>query len=158
VEWPAEAAAALGASAFAGWARGPAYAWLNVGHLLGLVLLVGSIGILDLRLCGLGRAVPLPPLARFLTPLALAGLIVAIPTGFGLFAADATSLVGSATFRWKLALVALGLLNAAAFRLAWNRQLEGWDERPSVAGRALAAASLVIWLAVGTLGRMIAYT
>ena len=154
----AEAVAALQASSFGAWARGPAYAWLNVLHLLGLVLLVGGIGILDLRLCGLGRALPVAPLARFLTPLALAGLAVAIPTGFGLFSADAVSLAASNTFRWKLALIGLGLANAAAFRLAWQKQLEGWDERPSVAGRAVAAASLANWLAVGTLGRMIAYT
>ena len=154
----AEAAGALQASGFGAWARGPAYAWLNVLHLLGLVLLVGGIGILDLRLCGLGRAIPLPALARFLTPLAVAGLVVAIPTGAGLFAADAGTLYASTTFRWKLALILLGLANALAFRFAWQRHLEGWDKRPSLPGRLVAAASLAIWLAVGTLGRMIAYT
>ncbi|NNM72892.1 hypothetical protein HJG44_10940 [Enterovirga sp. DB1703] len=154
----AEAPEALQASGLGAWARGPAYAWLNVLHLLGLVLLVGGIGILDLRLCGLGREIPAAALARFLTPFALLGLAVAIPTGFGLFAADAVSLAASGTFRWKLALIGLGLANAAAFRLAWQRQIEGWDEGPSPAGRLVAAASLAIWLAVATLGRMIAYT
>jgi len=158
MEWLAEAPAALQASAFGAWARGPAYAWLNVLHLLGLVLLVGPIGILDLRLCGFGRVLPAAPLARFLTPFAVAGLAVAAPTGFGMFAADATSLAASATFRWKLALVGLGLMNALAFRLVWHRQLDGWNEKPAVAGRAIAVASLAIWLIVATLGRMIAYT
>lgn len=158
MEWLAEAPAALQASGFGAWARGPAYAWLNVLHLLGLVLLVGGIGLLDLRLCGFGRALPPAALARLVTPLALAGLAVAAPTGFGMFAADAVSLSGSATFRWKLALIAFGLINAAWFRLAWHQRLDGWDERPSRVGRAVAAASLLIWLAVATLGRMIAYS
>jgi hypothetical protein len=154
----AELPGALQASSFGAWARGPAYAWLNVLHLLGLVLLVGGIGVLDLRLCGFGRSLPVAPLARFLTPLAVAGMLVAVPTGFGLFAADAVSLAGSNTFRWKLALISFGLVNAVLFRIVWQKQLDGWDERPSMAGRAVAAASLAIWLAVGTLGRMIAYT
>jgi hypothetical protein len=154
----AELPGALQASSFGAWARGPAYAWLNVLHLLGLVLLVGGIGVLDLRLCGFGRSLPVAPLARFLTPLAVAGMLVAVPTGFGLFAADAVSLAGSNTFRWKLALISFGLVNAVLFRVVWQKQLDGWDERPSMAGRAVAAASLAIWLVVGTLGRMIAYT
>jgi hypothetical protein len=115
VEWLAEAPAALQASGLGAWARGPAYAWINVLHLLGLVLLVGGIGILDLRLCGLGRALPVPALARFLTPFALTGLVVAAVTGIGLFAADAVSLAGSNTFRWKLRLVLVGLANALLF-------------------------------------------
>ena len=122
------------------------------------MLLVGGIGILDLRLCGFARAVPAAALARFLTPLAVAGRAIAVPTGVAMFAADAVSLAASNTFRWKLALIALGLANAVAFRLAWHKQLESWDERPSTAGRAIAAGSLLIWLAVATLGRMIAYT
>jgi hypothetical protein len=158
VEWLANAPASLQASALGAWARGPAYAWLNVLHLLGLVLLVGGIGILDLRLCGFARALPAAALARFLTPLAVAGLAVAVPTGVAMFAADAVSLAASNTFRWKLALIALGLANAVAFRLAWHKQLEGWDDSPNTAGRAIAAGSLLIWLAVATLGRMIAYT
>lgn len=158
MQWLADVPVALQASGFGAWARGPAYAWLNVLHLLGLVLLVGGIGILDLRLCGFGRALPAAALARFLTPLALAGLAIAAPTGMGLFAADAVSLAGSNTFRWKLALIALGLANALAFRFTWQKQLDGWDESPGIAGRLIAAASLAIWLSVATLGRMIAYT
>lgn len=158
MEWLAGLPAALQGSGFAAWARGPAYAWINVGHLLGLVLLVGGIGVLDLRLAGLGRGVSPAALARLVTPFAVAGLLVAAATGSGLFAADAVALSGSATFRWKLLLVALGLANAVLFRAVWQSRLDGWDDRPSAAGRLVAISSLAIWLAVGTLGRMIAYT
>ena len=158
MEGLAAIAAALQASEFGAWARGPAYATLNVLHLLGLVLLVGGIGVVDLRLCGLGRAIPARALARFLTPYAVAGLVVAAASGIGLFAADAVSLFGSNTFRWKLVLITLGLFNAALFRLAWRGQLDNWDQNPPILAVAAATASLAIWLAVGTLGRLIAYT
>ena len=154
----AGAAAALQASDFGAWARGPAYATLNVLHLLGLVLLVGGIGAVDLRLCGFGRAIPAGALCRFLTPFAVAGLFIAAASGSGLFAADAVSLYGSTTFRWKLALIALGLANAVAFRFAWRGRLDNWDQDRPILAVATAAASLAIWLGVGTLGRLIAYT
>src|SRR3546814_8688126 len=58
-------------SALGGFARGSSWAYpiANLIHLFGLVLLVGSIGIVDLRLVGAFRALPLASLARALTPL-----------------------------------------------------------------------------------------
>lgn len=133
-----------------------AYPIANTLHLLGLVMLVGGIGIVDLRLAGAFRALPPEPLSRALTPVALAGLALMLPTGAVMFAADAGSLAGSAVFRWKLALIAVALANAITFRLLWSRRLAGWDADPPVAGRLMAAASILLWLKVGALGRMIA--
>ena len=62
-------------------------------------MLVGGIGILDLRLAGAFRAIPVAPLSRALTPIALAGLVLMVPSGATMFAADAATLAGSATFR-----------------------------------------------------------
>ncbi|MDP3383095.1 MAG: hypothetical protein Q8S47_07195, partial [Phenylobacterium sp.] len=63
-------AALLEASALGQWARGSAVAYpvANVAHLLGLVLLVGGIGVVDLRLAGLWRGLPIAALSRALTP------------------------------------------------------------------------------------------
>ena len=52
------------------------YPVANLVHLLRLALLIGSIGIVDLRLAGVFRALPLLPLSRALTPLAISGLIL----------------------------------------------------------------------------------
>lgn len=160
MDWLAGAAAGLESSGFGAWARGSPYAYpaANVAHLLGLVLLVGSIGLLDLRLLGLGRSLPLIPVARLLTPIAVAGLLVAAASGSVLLAADATKLLGSATFGWKMALLAFALTNAFAFRRLSRDRLARLDEFPSAIGRAMAIASLATWLAVGALGRLIAYT
>lgn len=147
------------ASGLGQWASGSpiAYPLANTLHLLGLVMLVGGIGIVDLRLAGLFRALAPEPLSRALTPVALAGLALMLPTGAIMFAADAGALVASPVFRWKLALIALALVNAAAFRLLWRRRLGRWDAYPPAAGRVMAAGSILLWLTIGALGRMIAY-
>ena len=90
------AAAALEGSALGVWARGSpdAYPAANLAHLLGLVMLVGGIGILDLRLAGLARALPAAALSRLLTPVALAGLVLMAGSGAVMFAADAGAAAG----------------------------------------------------------------
>lgn len=154
-----DAVAALQASAFGAWARGSAYAYplANLIHLLGLLLLVGGIGVLDLRLAGLFRALPVAPLSRALTPLAITGLVLMLPSGFTMFAADAKALAGSGLFRWKLVLIGLAVANAVAFRWAWGRRLDRWGGAVPPGARAMAIGSLVLWLVVGALGRLIAY-
>lgn len=145
----------LQASPFGAWARGSSYAY-PVANLLGLVMLVGAIGVLDLRLAGVWRRISGDHLARALTPIAIAGLALMVPSGLTLFAADAASLVRSPVFQWKLLLIVLALANALAFRVLWGRQLRNWD-LPLI-GRLMAAGSIALWLIVAALGRMIAYT
>lgn len=121
------------------------------------MMLVGGIGLLDLRLVGAFRALPVAPLSRALTPVAIAGLILMVPSGLTMVAADA-AVAESATFRWKLVLIGLALANALAFRSLWRDRIDGWDQAPPAAGRLMAAGSILLWLAVATLGRMIAYS
>jgi hypothetical protein len=121
------------------------------------LLLVGGIGILDLRLAGLWRGLPVATLSRALTPLAVTGLVLMLPSGFTMFAADAKTLAASPLFLWKLGLIVLAVVNAVAFRLAWGRRLDRWGHAVPSGARVLAIASLALWLAVGALGRLIAY-
>lgn len=130
------------------------YPVANLLHLLGLVLLVGGIGIVDLRLAGLFRLVPLAPLMRALTPLAIAGFVLLALTGPVLFASDAMTLSQSAALGWKLSLIVIAGLNAIAFR--WVRR--GNLGEPTPLERSFALASITLWLVVAALGRMIAYT
>jgi len=156
----AQAIAALEASPFGTWARGSSYAYplANLIHLAGLIMLVGGIGLLDLRLAGAFRSLPVWSLEAVLTPIAIAGLLLMAPSGLVMFAADARALSGSDAFRLKLLLIALALANAVAYRLVWRRQIaDRAGEAPGLA-RAMALASLLLWLAVATLGRLIAYS
>ena len=153
-------AEAVQASPFGAWAAQSAYAYpaANVIHLLGLVMLVGGIGIVDLRLAGAFRSLPPAALSRTLTPVAIAGLLLMVPSGFTMFAADAEALAASATFQRKLLLIALALTNAVIFRWAWGARIADWDVAPPLVGRVMAAASLLLWMSVGAMGRMIAYS
>lgn len=153
-------AEAVQGSTFGAWARGSSYAYpaANLVHLLGLVMLVGGIGLLDLRLFGLFRAIPVAPLWRTLTPVGVAGLLLMVPSGLVMFAADASALAGSETFRRKLMLIAFALVNAGAYRLAWRGKVADWDAAAPPIARALALTSFLLWLSVAALGRLIAYT
>lgn len=155
---PQAFATAVQQSGFGQWAgESPlVYPIANTLHLLGLVMLVGGIGILDLRLAGLFRGVPLAPLSRALTPVALIGLAIMLPTGATMFAADAQSMVRSPFFQWKLVLIAIAVGNALAFRFLLGRGIEIWKEPPAAA-RVMAIASILLWLSVAGLGRWIAY-
>ena len=150
------AAGWLDAIGVGGWARGSdrVYPIANVLHLLGLVMLVGGIGVVDLRLAGAWRALPVESLARALTPLAVAGLLLMAASGTVLFAADGAALAESGTFKTKLLLIAVAVANALFFR--WRgRRLGGG---PDVMARMLAMLSIVLWLSVAYAGRMIAYS
>jgi hypothetical protein len=153
---PVEAfAAAVEASALGGFARGSGWAYpaANLVHLLGLVLLVGGIGIVDLRLAGAFRTLPVAALSRALTPVGLLGLACLALSGPVLFAADAASLVRSEYFQVKLLLIAIALANAAAFRWFWSPGAP--DVTPLL--RGMAVGSILLWLTVAALGRLIAY-
>lgn len=134
------------------------YPTANILHVLGMAMLVGSIVALDLRLLGVGRKILAAAAAsRFLTPIALVGILLIVPSGLTLFTADAGPLAANRILQIKLVLVVLGLLNAILFRQLWERRLSRWDrERPTL-GFAQVFASLAIWLSVPVLGRLIAY-
>lgn len=133
------------------------YPAVNVVHLLGLVLIVGGIGLLDLRLLGAARQVPLTAIYALLTTLAGIGIVIQIASGIPLFASDATSLINNDAFGLKMLLFALALANALIFRLLWRVRIPDWDRHPPLFGLLQAALSLMLWLAIAALGRWIAY-
>lgn len=133
------------------------YPLVNIMHLLGLVLIVGGLGLLDLRLLGAARHVRLVDLYTPLTAAAALGLGLQIATGVPLFASEATALIGNNAFRLKMLLFALALANAVLFRLLWGRRVLDWDSAPPFIGLVQAALSLMLWVTIGALGRLIAY-
>jgi hypothetical protein len=141
---------------FAEWAASNPYAYpaANTVHVLALVLLLGGIGLVDLRLLGAFRALPLEPLSRALIPIAATGVLVLAASGSILFAADAVSVAGKGVFQLKLALIALALVNVGLFRWLYGTLL---SDPPPAGARALALVSLLLWISVAILGRMIAY-
>ena len=121
--------------------------------MLGAILLVGGIGLLDLRLLGYGKGISPAALSSAVTPLALAGFAIMLISGVLLFVADAEALSGSALFWGKMVLIGVAGLNAWTFRSLFN---DLPDTIPDAA-RGLAAGSLIMWIGVVVMGRLIAY-
>jgi hypothetical protein len=132
------------------------YPLANVLHVVAVATLLGSIAVFDLRLLGLGRAIPIAGLARLALPVAGAALCLAVPTGAAMFITEAPAYVRNPVFVTKLALIVLAGLNIALFH-GFLRPGETPTDDATPAMRASAAASLSLWLAVLIAGRLIAY-
>ena len=122
-------------------------------HTTGMAVLVGATWMLDLRLLGVGRGVPLSAF-RWVFPLVTIGLVVNIITGVLLFMKSATTWGTSIPFLIKMALVI-----ASVAMLVPLRSYVQSDAEHVVTGnsRLLAVASILAWIGAVTAGRLLAY-
>ena len=146
----------VAATPFADWAASNPYGYpaANTVHVLALVLLLGGIGLVDLRLLGAFRPLPLQPLGKALVPIAATGVLVLAASGSILFAADAESVARKGIFQLKLVLIVLALANVGLFRWLYGAVT---SDPPPAGARVLALLSLLLWTSVAICGRMIAY-
>ncbi len=129
------------------------YAGVNTLHVLGIALLVGAIVLLDLRLIGLWRTVPVAMLGPPAVRVAATGLGIAILSGAALFAVQATQYVANPLVYIKFSAVLVGLVNVVVLRLGGD-----WtDDRFARRRRWAGLISLIAWLAALSAGRLIAY-
>lgn len=129
-------------------------------HFVGLALLIGPIGLFDLRLLGFARSVPLSALHRFV-PLGIAGFVLCMITGLVFVLGDPflepISYFRNLSFQLKMLLVALAGLNVLIFYVSGLGKkvaiLEPGEEPPRAA-KVIAGLSLVLWIGVMYFGRM----
>ena len=136
------------------------YPCVETAHIFGFVVLVGSIVMFDVRLLGASRHLSVSALGAHLRKWSLGSAILVVPTGALLFSAHPVELVNSPVFATKLSAIALAALNALLFQRGVHRSVAAWDTEvraPRVA-RLHAAASLTLWAATLTCGRLLAYT
>lgn len=134
-----------------------AYPIVNTLHIVGLGLLLGATTVLDLRLLGWRRQVPVSSLSQALLPVAATGLFVAVVAGGLLFIARPLDYAFNGLFQVKLGLLALALVN-----IGWCVRSPGWqlarsDGLIETSVKVNAACSLALWLAIIFAGRMIGY-
>ena len=133
------------------------WAFMMAMHFIGLVMIVGSVGILDLRMLGFAKEFPLASLHR-LVPWGLAGFAINVATGVLAFIGMPAYYTYDMAFWIKMFGILLLGLNAAAFYLTDTFQVverKGPGEDVPPAAKLIAASSLVLWLGVITLGRYI---
>ena len=136
------------------------YAIVNLIHILGIASLFGAILVMDLRLLGVWRRVPLRPLSDVAVPLARGGFILAAASGIGLLVTNATEYVGNPFLLIKFPAIAIGLGNAMllARSAAWRAAREDRQTADDVRRLGLmGGVSLASWLTAVTAGRMIGY-
>lgn len=133
------------------------YPAVEILHILGFVVLVGSILALDLRVLGWGRAIAILPMAQLLLPLSRVGFLLAISMGFLLFSADAGHVVRNPAFQAKLLLIAAALVNIVIAHVGPWRRVALWQDEAPGGAKAAALASLLLWLGAVCAGRLIAY-
>jgi hypothetical protein len=136
------------------------YPIVEIVHLTGIALLVGSIAMLDLRLLGLSNSVPVRRLAAHILPWTAASFLLIVPSGLSMFVAHARDFIASPVFVLKLCLILAAGVNAAVFHAGVFRGASDWDvnRMPPAAARMAAALSLLLWVSVIACGRLLAYT
>jgi hypothetical protein len=127
---------------------------VEVAHVLGLTLLLGSVLTVDMRLLGGGiKRQPPSAVAVSISPVFWAGLALAIGTGLILFIGEPVKCFYNAAFWWKMGL----LLAAVVYHLTAFRWISRVDSGSAAAQRAAAILSLSLWFGVGIAGRVIGF-
>ncbi|MGB7220205.1 MAG: hypothetical protein WBD07_15510 [Vicinamibacterales bacterium] len=160
------------------WLRWPivetffkAYAWAwplcETLHFFGLALLIGIVGMFDLRMLGVAKGLPIAPLRRLL-PWGVFGFILCVVTGLmfvtGIYANVEIHpyyiLMNNIYLQLKLLFLALAGLNLLAFYLTGMSRavdnLPAGADAPPLA-KVIAGTSLALWLGVVYVGRLIVW-
>ena|ERR1051326_8950165 len=147
-------------SGFSTWVRESnsllAYPLVLFLHTVGMGLLAGVSGLVDLRVLGLAPEIPINAVER-LQPIMWGGFWLNTITGIILFCPDATVKSISPVFYTKLVFVATAMvLTVKIKKTIFQDPLA--DKRPiAMNSKALALASLICWLGAITAGRLLAY-
>jgi len=124
-------------------------------HTMGMAVLVGASWVLDLRLLGVSRNVPLASYRWVFRAVAIA-FTVNVITGVLLFASKAATWGTAFPFLVKMLFVAASVAFLVPLR---TLVLTSGPEQVEVAGNArfLAVASILMWAGAVTAGRLLAY-
>jgi hypothetical protein len=135
------------------------YPIVEIVHIVGFVVLVGSAFMFDLRLLGLGRGLPVSAMAEHLLRWSRWSLLLVVPSGVAMFTAHATEMADNPAFRLKLVLIAAAFLNAGLFHRFPFRVVGDWDTEIAAPlhARLAGVLSLGLWTGVIACGRLLAY-
>jgi hypothetical protein len=129
-------------------------------HIFGIVLLVGSTSVLDLRLLGWTyREKSVSKMAWRFLPWAWVGFVIQLVTGILLFASEATKMYDNPSFQIKMLLIVVAGINALIFHSIAYQSVGKWENDPvgPLSARAAGLISIVLWFGIVAAGRWIAY-
>lgn len=134
---------------------------LETVHVLAIVLVVGTITIVDLRLLGFAsRERRATEVMREMLPLTWGCFVVALCSGALMFSSSASSYAANLPFQLKFLLLLGAGINMGLFQRYVARTLPDWDAaaRPPRRARLAAALSLLCWTGVVVAGRWIGFS
>jgi hypothetical protein len=128
-------------------------------HYLGLSLLIGTVGLFDLRVLGLAKSIPIQAIHR-LIPWGIGGYLLNIATGLVFFAGHPDQYFYNNAFRFKLLFMAVAGINILVFygssAFAEMKTLPPGSAAPRRL-KIIAGTSLAMWVAVLVCGRLITF-
>ena len=126
-------------------------------HAIGMALLVGASAIIDLRILGVARDLPLAPF-KGLYRIIWAGFWIQVASGALLLIAYPTKALTNPDFYIKLTLIGLAITVMQKLKEHVFSDSSLGESAMLIKGKALAAWSLIFWAGAVTAGRLLAYT
>lgn len=134
-----------------------AYWFILSFHAIGMGLLVGASVVIDLRLLGVAKELPLSPL-KGLYRIIWVGFWIQVASGSLLLIAYPTKALTNPDFYIKLTLIGLAVAVMHTIRKRVFTDTAMSESEMMLKGKALAVWSLVFWAGAVTAGRLLAYT
>jgi hypothetical protein len=130
-------------------------------HVIAITLVVGSVMVVDLRVLGLAsRSERVTELSEAVLPWTWGAFVVALISGFFMFAAKAHTYFGNLSFQIKLVLMAAAFMNMLMFHFIPYRSVQSWNDgapAPPLAKLA-CGVSLTLWVSIVLMGRWIGFS
>lgn len=129
-------------------------------HVLALVVVVGSISMVDLRLLGLAnRDRSLTDLTAEALPWTWSAFAVAAIAGLLMFSSKAATYYENIPFRLKMICMVIAGINMAVFHTVIARKQTDWDiGAPPTSVKLVGGVSLAMWIAIVAAGRWVGFT
>lgn len=127
-------------------------------HFFGLSLLVGTVGMFDLRLLGVARRIPISALHR-LIPWGVGGYVLNVATGSMFLVSAPDQYLYNAAFHLKMLFMAVAGLNVLAFYSTMFRKVKvlGAGADAPLAAKLIGGASLFLWTGIIIFGRLLTF-
>ena len=127
-------------------------------HFIGLSLLMGTVGLFDLRLMGLARQIPFSALHR-LIPFGIGGYVLNMLTGICFLTAAADQYMYNPAFQLKILSMSIAGVNVLLFYTTMFRKVRllGPGENAPLPARIIGGVSLTCWIGVIAFGRLLTF-
>ena len=127
-------------------------------HFIGLALLIGAAGLIDLRLMGFFKSVPVGAMMQ-LRKWAALGLLINVVTGTLFFVGAPDQYIHNPAWYAKLTFLLVAMINVAVFETRQGKRMLtlAANENTPVSFKVAGAVSIGSWFLVLYFGRMLPF-